>query len=170
MFCSGCGQALAPGQNFCPQCGRPSAPPVPPVPGFQFQLENYAHKVKALSILWFIYSGFSLLAGIVGLAFAKAFLNGFLAPWIHNGPQPGAPMPEWFFPAIIHFALIFLAIRSVLALLAGLGLWQRAEWGRIVAIVAAVFSLLKFPLGTALGIWTLIMLLGYRNTTLYEQL
>jgi len=25
-------------------------------------------------------------------------------------------------------------------------------------------------LGTALGIWTLIVLLGYRNTTLYEQL
>jgi hypothetical protein len=39
-----------------------------------------------------------------------------------------------------------------------------------VAIVAAVFSLLKFPFGTAMAIWTLVVLLGYRNTTLYEQL
>jgi hypothetical protein len=40
----------------------------------------------------------------------------------------------------------------------------------VVAIVAAVLSLLKFPFGTALGIWTLVVLLGYQNTTLYEQL
>jgi hypothetical protein len=39
-----------------------------------------------------------------------------------------------------------------------------------VAIVAAFLSLLKFPFGTALGIWTLITLLGYRNSTLYSQL
>jgi hypothetical protein len=47
---------------------------------------------------------------------------------------------------------------------------ERAPWGRIVAIVAAVFSLLRFPFGTALGIWTLVVLLGYRNSTLYDQL
>jgi hypothetical protein len=39
-----------------------------------------------------------------------------------------------------------------------------------VAIVAAFLSVLKFPFGTAMGIWTLVMLLGYRNTTLYGQL
>jgi hypothetical protein len=126
----------------------------------QFQVESYAGKVKALSIVWFIYAGFSLVLGIAGLAFAKAFLSGFLSPWLHNGPAPGAPMPEWFFPAI----------RSGLALVAAWGLWQRTEWGRIVAIIASVFSLLKFPFGTALAIWTMVMLLGYRNTTLYEQL
>lgn len=79
-------------------------------------------------------------------------------------------MPEWFFPALIHFALVFLVIRSGLALVAAWGLWQRTEWGRIVAIIASVVSLLKFPFGTALAIWTMVMLLGYRNTTLYEQL
>jgi len=26
------------------------------------------------------------------------------------------------------------------------------------------------PFGTALGIWTLVTLMGYRNQTLYEQL
>jgi hypothetical protein len=140
------------------------------VPGLQFQVESYAGKVKVLSIFWFIYAGFSLLAGVAGLAFAKAFLSGFLSPWIHNGPEPGASMPEWFIPAILHFALVFLIIRSALALVAAWGLMQRTEWGRIVAIVAAVFSLLKFPFGTAMGVWTLVVLLGYRNTTLYEQL
>jgi len=47
---------------------------------------------------------------------------------------------------------------------------EHAQWGRLLAIVAAIFCLLKFPFGTALGIWTLVMLLGYRNSTLYDQL
>lgn len=39
-----------------------------------------------------------------------------------------------------------------------------------MAIIVAFLSLLKFPLGTALGIWTLVVLMGYRNATLYDQL
>ena len=35
---------------------------------------------------------------------------------------------------------------------------------------AAFLSILKIPIGTALAIWTLVTLLGYRNTTLYDQL
>ena len=46
----------------------------------------------------------------------------------------------------------------------------RARWGRILGIVVAVLSLIKFPFGTALGIWTLVVLLGFQNSTLYEQL
>jgi hypothetical protein len=47
---------------------------------------------------------------------------------------------------------------------------ERTQWGRIVASVAAFLIILKIPFGTALGIWTLVVLLGYRNTTLYDQL
>jgi hypothetical protein len=42
--------------------------------------------------------------------------------------------------------------------------------GRIVAIVAAFLSLLKFPFGTASASGPWSVLLGYRNSTLYEQL
>jgi hypothetical protein len=170
MYCSGCGQVLVPGQAVCPQCGRPSVAPVPPVPGIQFQLESYAGKVKALSVVWFIYAGLSVSTGIIGLAFANAFMGGRFGYWMH-GPWAHGPMPPmWFLPAAMHVAWIFLVVRAGLALAAGWGLWERSPWGRIVAIVAAFLSLLKFPFGTALGIWTLVVLMGYRNTTLYEQL
>lgn len=170
MYCSGCGQALAPGQVVCPQCGRPSMAPVPAVPGIQFQLESYAGKVKALSVVWLIYAGLSLITGVVGLAFAHAFMSGRFGPWMH-GPWMNGPMPPgWPFAFALHFAWIFIAMRAGLALAAGWGLWERSPWGRIVAIVAAFLCLLKFPFGTALGVWTLVVLMGYRNTTLYEQL
>jgi hypothetical protein len=61
-------------------------------------------------------------------------------------------------------------VRAGLALAAGWGLMEHARWGRLVAIVAAIFNILKFPFGTAIGIWTLVVLLGYRNSSLYEQL
>jgi hypothetical protein len=170
MYCSGCGQALPPGQAICPQCGRPATPPVPPVPGFQFQLDSYAGKVKALGIVWLVYAAFALLTGIAGLAFANAFLSGRFGPWM-NGPWAHGPIPPmWFGPAMLHFVWVILVVRAGLALVAGWGLLERTQWGRIVAIVAAFLSILKFPFGTALGIWTLVMLLGYRNSSLYDQL
>jgi len=171
MFCSGCGQPVAPGQQVCPQCGRPTAvPPPPPVPNLAFEVANYANRIRALSTVWFIYGGLSLVTGIVALSFANSFLNGggfwMHGPWARNG----FPLGPGFGPAIIHFAWIMLMLRSGLAFVAGWGLMERAPWGRVVAIVAAFLSILKIPFGTAIAIWTLVMLLGYRNTSLYDQL
>ena len=170
MYCSACGLALAPGQGSCPKCGRPAMPPVPPIPGLEFQLQNYAGKVRALGVVWLVYAAFALLTGIIGLAFAHAFLSGHFGPWMHGPWANGSMPPFWFGPAILPFVWVFLLVRVGLAAVAGWGLLERAPWGRVVAIVAAILCLLKFPFGTAMGIWTLIVLLGYRNSTLYEQL
>ncbi len=165
MFCSACGQALVPGQAVCTQCGRPVAVPVPPVPNFGFQLQNYASRIRALSIVWFIYGGISLAFGVIGMSFATSFMHNGWGPWGHPfGPG------WWFAPALLRFGWSILLVRSGLALIAGWGLMERTPWGRVVAIVAAIFSLIRIPIGTALGIWTLVTLLGYRNTTLYDQL
>ncbi len=164
MYCSNCGMQLAPGQSFCPQCGRPVAPTAPPIPGLEFALDNYRGKLRALSIVWLVYAAVTLLLGFAGLTFARAFFaHGHFGPWI-GGPVPPAWMP------IIHLAWIALSVRTIVAVVAAWGLMEHAAWGRILAIIVAIISLLHFPLGTALGIWTLVMLLGSRNTLLYEQL
>ncbi len=69
----------------------------------------------------------------------------------------GGPGPEIFAPMILGFGWTLLVVRSGLALMAAWGLYERSSWGRIVAIVAAFLSLLKFPFGTAIGIWTLVV-------------
>jgi hypothetical protein len=165
MFCSGCGNSLAPAQAFCAQCGRPSAAVIPPIPGLQFQLESYAGKIRVLAIFWFIYAGVALLTGFAGMAFFHAFISGAFGSWM-RGPMPPLFMGHF----LMQFIWVILVARVALAVCAGWGLMQRAPWGRMVAIVAAIFSLLKFPFGMAMGIWTLVLLLGYRNGTLYEQL
>ena len=166
MFCSSCGQALVAGQAVCPQCGRPLAAPVPPIPNFAFQLQSYASRIRALSIVWFVYGGLSLVFGLVGLHFANGFFNGRFGPWGHGPFGPG-----FLGPGFLHFMWAVVVVRAALALIAGWGLMERAPWGRVVAVVAAIVAMFHtFPLGIALGIWTLVTLLGYRNTVLYDQL
>jgi hypothetical protein len=170
MFCSGCGLPVTPGMSFCPQCSRPVAAPIPTMPGMEFQIQNYAGKVRSLGVVWFIYAGWSLLSGILGLAFAQAFFAGRFGFFAH-GPFVNGPWGNPFFGHfMLHSIWAFLIVRSALALAAGWGLMERTEWGRPVALVAAFFSILKFPFGTAIAIWTFVVLMGYRNSTLYNQL
>lgn len=161
MFCGNCGTQLTPGQSFCPQCGRPIAPPVA---GMEFLLEGYRSKIRALSVVWFVYAGVTLLLGFAGLSFARAFfVSGHFGPWMNH------PMPFGWMP-LFHLAWIAISVRAILGAIAGWGLLEHTTWGRVMAIIVAILSLLHFPLGTALGIWTLVVLLGYRNSLLYEQL
>ena len=165
MYCTACGHALVPGQPICQQCGRPAAAtPVPQVPGFQFELTSYASKLRSLSVVWYIYGGLLATVTFIGLAFADAWISGRLHRWMH-GPIP----PMWLGPTMLHFVWVIAVARVALALFAGYGLMQRAPWGRVVAIVSAFVNIIKFPFGTALAIWTLVTLMGYRNTTLYDH-
>ncbi len=61
--------------------------------------------------------------------------------------------------------LVFLSIPTVvllcyagLGVAGGIGLLLGREWGRIMSIVHAAFTLLWFPVGTALGILVIIYL------------
>jgi len=61
--------------------------------------------------------------------------------------------------------LVFLSIPTVLllcyagvAVAGGVGLLLAREWGRIMSIVHAAFTLLWFPVGTVLGILVIIYL------------
>lgn len=164
MFCTACGTGLTPGQPQCPRCGRPTMMPPPSYPALEFEVASYAGKIRALSTVWFLFAAAFAVFGFMGMAFANAALHGRLW-WMHGGMPP-----FWMGRSILHFAWVSLVIRTGLAAMAGWGLMERASWGRIVAIIAAFCNLFSFPIGTALGIWTLIMLLGYRNATLYEQL
>lgn len=174
MYCSACGTAIPEGQAACPQCGQQTviAPPpgaVPPataapVPGFDYELMRYGNGLRALSICWFVYAALILIAGFVGMAFARHFLAPGWGPWSHG------EIPPWWLHMVLSAGWTMILFRAALAAAAGVGLMEHAPWGKIVAIVAAILTLIHIPLGTALGIWTLVMLLGCRHSTFYEQL
>jgi len=61
-------------------------------------------------------------------------------------------------------------VMAALALFAGLSLLNRKPYGRVLAIVLAVLALFKFPLGTALGIYTLWVMAPATSALEYETL
>jgi hypothetical protein len=167
MFCSGCGQALAPGQGFCPQCGHPVAPMAPPVPGMMYQVQAYASKIKTLAVFWFVYAGLNLIIGLLLHAFLSSHHWANLDRW--NGVW-GGPFGPSFGLALVRFAWVLTLLRAGSALAAGWGLMERAQWARFAALVAAFLNIIHPIFGTILGIFTLVLLLGYRNNALYNQL
>ena len=58
------------------------------------------------------------------------------------------------------FVSLLLGGASVLHVVAGWGLLARAPWARILTIVLGVIALIRFPLGTILGVYTLWVLLS----------
>jgi phage shock protein PspC (stress-responsive transcriptional regulator) len=55
-------------------------------------------------------------------------------------------------------AIVFIII-SFPGIMAGLGLYKRKEWARILTLILSVISVFSFPFGTAIGvysIWALI--------------
>jgi hypothetical protein len=120
-----------------------------------------------------VYAGLVALSGLFGLAFAHAWANGHfggMGPWGGHGFGQRFWDGPTFPLFVLRFARLILFAKVALALAAGVGLMQKASWGRWVAIVAGCLSLLHPLLGTALGIWTLVVLLNAPNAAGYEAM
>ncbi len=68
--------------------------------------------------------------------------------------MPQIPWMADFLPMIV----VGVVASAALAIATGIALLNRASWARVLAVIAAVLALIKFPLGTALGIYTLYVL------------
>jgi len=67
------------------------------------------------------------------------------------------------------WASIFLAVFSAPEIIGGIGLLKRKEWGRILVLVVSFFNLVNFPLGTALGIYSIIILMKEETVKLFSR-
>lgn len=53
---------------------------------------------------------------------------------------------------------LFLALLAIPGLAAGYGLLQHRPWARMLTIVVGILNLVNFPIGTAIGVYTLMVL------------
>ena len=136
---------MAFGQQFCAACGAPIADAAVITAG------RVQRHIQLLSILWFVYSFFTLLGGGVLLVLANTLL-------VHLGRGEMRDVPGFLQP-LLTFIAIFVLAKALAGFAAGWGLLQRERWARAVALVLGFLSLLDPPFGTALGIYTLWVLL-----------
>jgi hypothetical protein len=62
----------------------------------------------------------------------------------------------------------FLVLLAVPGIIGGIGLLKGKSWARILVLILAVFDLLDFPIGTAIAIYTMWVLLNNDTAELFE--
>ena len=156
MFCDGCGTAVQPGQGFCSRCGKQI---VGPVTAMQPRRSRVQEHVRLLGILWLAISALNAMGGVAVYIVA----NTIFAP----GNELGAP---GFLHPLLSVVSIFILAKAALGFLAGWGLSQREPWARMLVLVLAFISLFNVPFGTAVGVYSLWVLLPGDSEQEYEAL
>ena len=156
MFCDKCGTAVQADQRFCSRCGREFTGTM--VVGYPRRSRVQEH-IRLLGILWLALSAFNAV-GAVGLYIVANTL--FLHLHESSGP------PVWLHPFLGFMAIIVLA-KAAAGFLVGWGLLHREPWARILTIILAFLALFNVPFGTALGIYTLWVLLPAESDEEYEK-
>ena len=106
--------------------------------------------IKVLSVLFII-------LGVLGVAAAVAFFifGAGTAATILSADQSeeAAVGAAW-----AGGCMTFIALLSIPSIIAGWGLSKRKAWARILTIIIAILSLPQFPIGTAIGVYALVIL------------
>jgi hypothetical protein len=111
--------------------------------------------VAALQIGW----------NILGLVFG-VFLF-FLLGWAST--QVDDPEALFILPLIAITLGGLIIITSILGIIGGIGLLKYKRWARILVLILSAMDLLNIPLGTAVGIYCIWVLIQTETTWLFEK-
>lgn len=168
MFCQYCGKAVDDAAQFCTGCGKRRIG-VAPLAGPELAAQKMGSHLRTLGILWIVYSAFRVLMGVWALAVSRYML----------------PMMSGFFPreenalpisimdmlhAVYTFSFAYSLVMGTIGLVAAWALLQRKTWGRVLAIVIAIISVISVPFGTALAVYTFVVLLSSDAEQSYRRL
>ena len=161
MFCDGCGTTVQSGQVFCGKCGKQIIGPVTTTLSARGRVQRHSH---LLAIIWLAFSALEAVGGLILFVLGNA-----LFPHLR---EMGAPpeMPVSFFVVLFNTLGIVILAKAVIGFFAGWGLLQRDPWARVLLLVLGFISLIHVPFGTALGVYTLWVLLPAPSEREYESL
>ncbi len=159
MFCDACGAQVQGDQRFCGTCGKPLGMVV--AGRVSSRVADHRH---ILGILWVVYAAFHLL--IAGVLFV---LGNFFFPHIAQMPQARGGPPLTFLVPFFTFLSVLILAKGALAAAGGIGLLQKSHWARTIALVSAFLALFSIPFGTALGIYTIWVLMSANGEAEYAK-
>ena len=152
MFCNSCGTQVSQSATFCSKCGKPMGTTSTLMP----RQGRIAGHIRLLGILWLAISALRLIPGLFLIAIAGSRIF----------PPDIPPFVQALLPAI---GLCFLLVAGI-GIAIGWGLLARQSWARMLTIVFGAISLIDIPFGTALGIYTLWVLLPVESEEEYRSM
>jgi len=164
--------------NFCTHCGKRLAPsveasavPALPLPSPPSGYGRVSRHLQLVAILWFVYAAIRLVDVFWLYAVGRIYIPSFIGSIVSMSHPLVQHYPfGWLLSSSLAFIATWILFWSVLQLLAAWGLLERAPWARLLILVLAILSLLRFPLGTVLGIYTLWVLLPAHSGAEYARL
>ena len=156
-----------------PPTPSPVLPQPAPLPYASYDVQRRSDdgQLNVLRILHFVWGGLGAALSclfLIHIAMGVAMLSG---AFDNAGGQPGsAPPPRWMGWLFIGTSGTFLLIgwaTAVANILFGRAIGRR-KW-RVFSIVVAAVNCLAMPLGTALGVFTLVVLLRESVTAQYAE-
>ncbi len=88
---------------------------------------------------------------------------------VFNHPDFPPGMPDFVHSILIGVASMLMLL-GFAGIVVGIGLLNRAPWARMMAIIFGCVSLVDMPFGTALGVYTLWVLLPAQSEDEYRQM
>lgn len=167
MFCQYCGAKMDDGVQFCTSCGKARIGTAPAAA--QNLAQKLANHLRIMGILWIVYSIFRIFASAGTLLFSHYFIpmmNNFMP---HDADTPDLSWVFGFMQGAYIFSFVLGVIGGGLGIAGGIGLLQRLPWGRVVALIAAFVCLISIPFGTAIAIYTMIILFSSGNDENYRK-
>lgn len=119
-------------------------------------MEGDGQRLDTLGILYFVIAGLLAVIGCVPIVHVVLGIRLILDPSFAPGASSGPFNPGWVFVGV--GLLIMLAVWTLATLLGLAGRCLRERTGYTFCFVMAVIVCSNFPLGTALGVFTIVTL------------
>jgi len=161
MFCDGCGGAVQPGQGFCPNCGKQILGSIA-ISRAAGRVQQHTH---LLGILWLAISAFNAIGGVVLLLLGTTFF-----PHLREMDKVPPDAPIGFLVSLFMVLGVLVLGKAACGFIAGWGLMKYEPWARVMALVLAFISLFNIPFGTAVGVYTMWVLLPGESQMEYDAL
>lgn len=157
MYCNSCGSPIGTDEAVCTRCGAN-------IIGARAAIAartRVAGHVQLVAIFWYVMGVFFVVPMVVMLA-----LSGVVTAIL----QREDVLPRALASGLFTLLAILFAVHAITAFIAGFGLHKLRPWGRTFALVIAFWLLLSPPFGTALGIYTLVVLLPVSAGEEYQHM
>ncbi len=114
--------------------------------------------VNLISVLWIVYGGLGILWAFIifGTLMGVSFIPDISEEGIFILRTVGV------------FTSVIIGIFALPEVIGGIGLLKKKEWARILVLVLCFLNLVAIPLGTALSIYTFIILFKDETIELFK--